>query len=116
MLAHTNFLRVSSESQNISLEITPIATGAVPSITAGAELAALADAMTTKTDSQPVAERAALVAVIGDAGAERAVSVVATFQMMNRLLDGVGAPIRSALGKIALELGFEPEDIPRTFV
>ena len=59
------------------------------------------------------AERDALVAVAGTEVAERAVGVAATFQMMNRLLDGVGAPVHQRLHPLAVELGFEPAAIPR---
>ncbi|MEM7324730.1 MAG: hypothetical protein AAF531_16700 [Actinomycetota bacterium] len=53
------------------------------------------------------------MAAAGEAVAERAVSVCATFQMMNRLLDGVGAPVNARLHPLAAELGFEPGDLPR---
>ncbi len=91
----------------------PIAAGADPSVGFGVELRALTDALTTNTAVEPVAERDALVAAAGAAVAERAVGVCATFQMMNRLLDGVGAPVRSSLHPIAAELGFEPAELPR---
>jgi len=54
-----------------------------------------------------------VVAALGSASAERAVGVIATFQMMNRLLDGVGAPVSSQHNALAMELGFQPEDINR---
>jgi len=79
----------------------------------GPELAALAEAMATDWTQPPTAARNALVAVAGEAAAERAVGVAATFQMMNRLLDGVGAPVREQLHPLAAELGFDPETIPR---
>ena len=90
-----------------------MATGEVPAIHYGAELVALADAMGTKWIADPVAERNALIAAGGAAVAERAIGVAATFQMMNRLLDGVGAPVRPQLHEIAIQLGFESTDIPR---
>ncbi|MCO4835650.1 MAG: hypothetical protein KC481_18490 [Acidimicrobiaceae bacterium] len=79
----------------------------------GAELAALAQAMGTRWTEPPTAARDALVAVAGTEVAERAVGVAATFQMMNRLLDGVGAPVHQRLHPLAVELGFEPAAIPR---
>ncbi|MDB4102781.1 hypothetical protein N9549_01765 [Acidimicrobiales bacterium] len=79
----------------------------------GAELAALAQAMGTWWTEPPTAARDALVAVAGTEVAERAVGVAATFQMMNRLLDGVGAPVHQRLHPLAVELGFEPAAIPR---
>lgn len=106
-------LRVSSEALALSIDITTVATGAVPAVPHGAELTALATALTTKTSAEPVVERSALIEVAGPEVAERAIGVCATFQMMNRLLDGVGAPVRSSLHGIATELGFDPADLPR---
>jgi|GEM_PF-3205930 len=80
---------------------------------AGHELAALAEALTTRTNEDPRAERASLISVAGARSAERAIGVCATFQMMNRLLDGVGAPVNSRLHPLATELGFEPADLSR---
>ena len=79
----------------------------------GHELAALTQAMGTRWNESPAVERDALVAAAGPEFAERAVGVAATFQMMNRLLDGVGAPVNERLHPLARELGFEPLDIPR---
>lgn len=106
-------LRASSDALDLGVDITAVATGAAPPIPFGAELAALTLALTTNTATQPAAERAALVAGAGAAVAERAIGVCATFQMMNRLLDGVGAPVRSSLHGIAATLGFDPADLPR---
>ena len=90
-----------------------VADGASPAVPVGAELAALVEALTTDTSGEPAAQRQALVAAAGEAVAERAIGVCATFQMMNRLLDGVGAPVRRSLHGIAAELGFDPADIGR---
>jgi hypothetical protein len=113
MLAHTAFLRASSEATNLNLDVTVVANGLPPDVPFGVELAALAQAMSTRWTESPTVERNALVAAAGEAAAERAIGVAATFQMMNRLLDGVGAPVRKSLHPLAAELGFEPADIPR---
>ncbi len=97
----------------MNVDITSVATGAPPDVPFGVELAALAQAMGTRWTESPTVERAALVAAAGEAVAERAIGVAATFQMMNRLLDGVGAPVSERLHPLAQELGFEPVDIPR---
>lgn len=73
---------------------------------------ALVDALTTEVRAEPVAERNAVVAELGGAATERAVGVIATFQMMNRLLDGVGAPVHPSLLELGLELGFRRDDLP----
>ena len=104
---------MSSDATDLDLDITVVASGEPPAVPFGAELAALADAMGTDWVDTPTAAVDALVAAAGPAVAERAVGVAATFQMMNRLLDGVGAPVNKQLHPIAIELGFEPADIPR---
>ena len=106
-------LRVSIEALELGFDIGVVAAGSPPDLPHGAELLALVDALTTVTDAEPVAERRALIDAAGEAVAERAISVCATFQTMNRLLDGVGAPVRSTLHPIAEALGFDPADLPR---
>lgn len=86
--------------------------GAPPAVEFGIELAALAQAMATNTVAPPVAARQALVDAAGPEVAERAIGVAATFQMMNRLLDGVGAPVNPRLHPLAEELGFDPAVLP----
>jgi len=95
------------------VDITSIATGEPPNIPGGAELAALTDVLGAPLPRDPSVERAALIDVLGEAATERVIGVAATFQMMNRLLDGVGAPVSSELRSIAGELGFDPGSIPR---
>ncbi len=90
-----------------------VADGREPSIPLGPELRALTDALTTATDAEPEPQQDALVAAAGPLVAERAIGVCATFQMMNRLLDGVGAPVRRSLHPLAAELGVDPAEIPR---
>lgn len=90
-----------------------VADGSAPNVAFGTELAALAQAMGTDWVHSPTAARDALVAVAGPEFAERSIGVAATFQMMNRLLDGVGAPVNERLHPLAKELGFEPLAIPR---
>ena len=106
-------LRVSSEALDLGIDITTVATGAAPAVPYGAELSALTTALTINTSAEPVAERSALIEAAGPEPAERAIGVCATFQMMNRLLDGVGAPVRSSLHGLAADLGFDPADLPR---
>lgn len=113
MLAHTAFLRASSEATDLDLDMAVVATGDAPAVPFGAELAALTEALTTNWMDPPTEQRDALVAVAGVEAADRAVGVIANFQMMNRLLDGVGAPVHERLHPLARQLGFEPADIPR---
>ena len=97
----------------MEVDITSIATGEPPNIPGGAELAALTNALGAPLGRDPSLERAALIEVLGEARTERVVGVAATFQMMNRLLDGVGAPVSGELRSIAGELGFDAASIPR---
>ncbi len=64
-----------------------------------------------ETTSPPLAAIEAVVAVAGEEAAERAVAVSATFQMMNRLLDGTGTPMPPGLEGTASLLGFDPGDL-----
>lgn len=113
MLSHARFLRVSSDAINLDFDIGLIASGGIPPVDGGAALTAFTDAITADHLSDLTTVRADLVAALGPVGAERAVSIASTFQMMNRALDGVGAPIGADLYPIAKQLGFEPADITR---
>lgn len=63
----------------------------------------------------PSPARAQLIDKVGPIAAERAAGVAATFQMMNRLLDGVGAPVnnRTHFEPVATAMGFNLADISR---
>jgi hypothetical protein len=89
--------------------------GTVPDIEGGLELLAFSDALGLDPTIDPTTAREALVAEIGPAAAERAAGVAATFQMMNRLLDGVGAPVnnRPHFAPVAEAMGFHLADIPK---
>ena len=106
-------LRGSTQAIESGLDIAVVVTGDDPPLPNGPALVRLVDELTTRTDRSPTAEREALVAVAGRDATERAIGVCATFQMMNRLLDGVGAPVRASLHPIAERLGFDPADLPR---
>ena len=89
--------------------------GTVPDIEGGAELLAFTDVMGLDPTIDPSRERTGLIDRLGPAAAERAVGIAATFQMMNRLLDGVGAPVnnRPHFEPVATAMGFHLSDIPR---
>lgn len=113
MLSHTRFLRVSSIANNLDLDLRTIATGEAPPLPGGPQLAAFTEALTTDHLGDLGSVRTDLVDALGPVGAERVVSIASTFQMMNRALDGVGAPVGTDLHAIAALLGFAPEDITR---
>ncbi len=113
MLGHANLLRVSSKKNNTNLDIAVVSTDVAPPLKHGPELVALIDAMTNNTSEPPTAERNALLAAAGPEATDRAIGVCATFQMMNRLLDGVGAPVAELLHPVAATLGYDPATLPR---
>jgi hypothetical protein len=99
----------------LEIDLRSVADGTTPNIEAGAELLAFADGLGLDPSVDLTPERDALIARLGRAATERAAGVAATFQMMNRLLDVVGAPVnnRPHLEPIAEALGYHLADIPR---
>ena len=66
-------LRESCEQTGRTIDLTSVAHGKPDNIDNGPELAALIQALTIDTTGPPTTARAALVAVAGEAAAERAV-------------------------------------------
>ncbi|MCP5035267.1 MAG: hypothetical protein GY939_25995 [Actinomycetia bacterium] len=91
--------------------MTSVAHGRPDGLDPGPELATLVEALTLDTIEPPTEARTALVAATSEEATERAVAVCATFQMMNRLLDGTGTPMPVGLEGIASMLGFDPADL-----
>ena len=83
---------MSSDATDLLIDMSTLLAAPPAQLPASAELAALTRALTVHPAVDPAEERDAVIAAVGRDGAERAVSVCATFQLMNRLLDGVGAP------------------------
>lgn len=104
-------LRESCAQSGRTIDLTSVADGHPLNLEAGDELAGLVEALTLETSRSPVEARDALVVVAGEAAAERAIAVCATFQMMNRLLDGTGTPMPPGLEGIASTLGFDPTEL-----
>ncbi len=113
MLSHVSFLREGSAAAGLDLDLGVVASGVVPPIDAGAPLLGLTDALTTRLVGDVTAERNDLIGSLGQQKTERSIAVCATFQMMNRALDGVGAPVAASIKPLAAELGFDPDTIPR---
>lgn len=115
MLSHAYFLRESGVAASVEIDLRSVSDGIAPAIDGGAELLAFVDALGIDPNNDPKAERDQLVECLGPIAAERAAGVAATFQMMNRLLDGVGAPVnnRPHFAPIAEAMGFSLADIPR---
>jgi hypothetical protein len=106
---------VSGEAAGVDIDLRSVSEGTVPNIEGGPELLAFADALGLDPTIDPTAAREALIAEFGSAAAERAAGVAATFQMMNRLLDGVGAPVnnRPHFAPVAEAMGFHLADISK---
>lgn len=74
-------------------------------VAAASELLAFADAAVLADPHEMALARARLLAAIGEPGTVRAAACAGNFQMMNRLLDAIGAPIGAAGRHLAAELG-----------
>lgn len=78
-----------------------------PRLSLGRELLAFVDAaVLADADELPVA-RAVLLERAGPAVVTAVAGVIATFEMMNRILDAIGAPVGGFLVDIAVELDVE---------
>ena len=104
-------LRASIPETDHPLDPRPIVSGTGSTgVPAGTELIAFTDAVVLgDIDEYPMA-RAALAAVVGRAGADRAAMVAGNFSMMNRALDAIGAPVDRGHGALAEEMGLTVPD------
>jgi hypothetical protein len=75
-----------------------------PLLPAGRELRDLTDAAVLRDPHERDIALPALVAAAGEPGAVRAAAVAGNFEMMNRLLDGIGVG-PGGMASIAVELG-----------
>ena len=88
------------------MDLGGVRDGAVdPLVPAGREIVAATDAAVLFDADEVPAARAALLAAVGDAGTVRVMAAAGNYQMMNRVLDGVGNPVAAGLASIAAELG-----------
>ncbi len=86
-------LRESSATKAMPLDLGAIRDSTRDPLTPfGPELLAFTDALVMRDPDELAIAREALAMQLGDAAVVPAANVVATFEMMNRLLDGVGAP------------------------
>lgn len=102
------FLREGSRAHNVEINLGAVRDASQdPLLPAGRQLLAVADAVALwDHDEMPIA-RAALVEAVGEVGAVRAMGVAGNYAMMNRVLDGIGNPIREQLAAMADELGVD---------
>jgi hypothetical protein len=104
-------LRASSQSTDrpvdLSAIVAPMGDSLLP---AGAELLAFTDAAVLRDVHELPGARDRLLAVAGEAAVLRAAAVAGNFEMMNRLLDAIGVPVRSPQMQLADELGLRVPD------
>jgi alkylhydroperoxidase family enzyme len=99
-------LRASSEATARPVDLRGIVdVGVDPLLPAARELLAFTDAAVLGDTLEIAPARERLRAVVGDAGLVRAASCAGAFQMMNRVLDAVGSPVRPAERATADSLG-----------
>ena len=100
-------LRVSSQGDHVDLQaITKGASGDVAGVACGAELIAYADAVVARSPDV-TRTRDAVQKALGDEGVVDAAAIIANFQRMVRIADGVGIPVDSQLGLISADLRHE---------
>ncbi len=76
-----------------------------PGVRAGRELRNLTDAIVLRDNDERPTAFAELVDAVGPAGAVRAAAVVGNFEMMNRLMDGIGVGAGPEMATIAADIG-----------
>ena len=104
-------LRASIATFDLSLSTAPIASGVGDTgVPASAEILAFVDALILRDVDEFASARAALEAQVGSAAADRVAMVAGNFEMMNRALDAVGAPVDGGYATLASEMGLEIPD------
>lgn len=98
-------LRESSELSGRPVDVRGVVDTSIDTgVPAGLELVKLTDALVSRVGLQSA--RDALVAAVGPLASARAVAVVATFEMMNRILDAGGVQVsqkhRANLAEVGL--------------
>ena len=86
--------------------ITKGATGEVTGVACGAELIAYADAVVARS-SDVTGTRDAVQKSLGDEGVVDAAAIIANFQRMVRIADGVGIPVDGQLSLLSADLRHE---------
>lgn len=104
-------LRVSLGQNERDLAPRPIIDGCGDCQVAHAdEIMALVDAAVLRDDDEYPDARIRAELALGRAGADRIAMVAGNFEMMNRLLDAIGAPVRRPLHTLAQEMGLHVPD------
>lgn len=99
-------LRASAQTTDLALNLEGIRDPTIDSgVPAGHALLALTDAAVLRDGAERDIAFAELVEEASEPAAVRAAAVAGNFEMMNRLLDGIGVGAPSGSGEIAAELG-----------
>ena len=104
-------LRARVEHHGGSFAATVVVAGCGSCGVEGAdELLALTDAVILRDNAEYPDARVRAELRFGRDGADRIAMVAANFQMMNRLLDAIGAPVSTRLFPLAEEMGLTVPD------
>jgi len=99
-------LRASIATFDRELTPAPIVSGCGnPGVEHGAAIIAFVDSVVLRDEYEIDAAREELASCIGAAATERVAMVAGNFSMMNRALDGVGAPVDRGHDELAAEMG-----------
>lgn len=99
-------LRASARKTDRTVDLAAIVdVGRDPLLALGPELLAFTDAAVLRDDFEMPLARDALHQAGGTGAVVRAAACAGNFEMMNRLLDAVGAPVGPAGVRLARELG-----------
>ncbi|MEM9202189.1 MAG: hypothetical protein AAGC53_11035 [Actinomycetota bacterium] len=104
-------LRASVEHHQGNLDPRAVTAGCGPCGVDGAdEILALTDAVVLRDNAEYPDARVRAELLLGRHGADRIAMVAANFQMMNRLLDAIGAPVPARLFPLAEEMNLTVPD------
>ncbi|MGI9601026.1 MAG: hypothetical protein ACR2QE_04020 [Acidimicrobiales bacterium] len=101
-------LRGSADANNTPIDLAAIKDESIdpaPGVAAGRQLRNLVDAIVLRDRDERSTALAELTAEVGEAGAVRAAAVTGNFEMMNRLMDGIGVGAAPELAPLAAEIG-----------
>ncbi|MDH3707921.1 MAG: hypothetical protein OES57_17785 [Acidimicrobiia bacterium] len=99
-------LRASADHNDVTVDLAGIRDATIDSgVPHGHALIALTDAVVLRDVDERQIAFGALVGAVGEQAAVRAAAVAGNFEMMNRLLDGIGVGAPPGAAPIAAEIG-----------
>lgn len=102
-------LRASGQVQGGDPDIQAVTAGAEvdPGIAGGSALLRFVDAVLSREADEIATARNAVIAAVGAKGAADAACVIGNFERMNRIADGIGIPVESAMTGVISEINDE---------